>query len=145
MDVIRGRHAWLHRARKSMKDFVLYDVWKSDYVMNLVCLFPALEHLQLALSSFDAKVVECDALPLVSPTLKSLALVCPNSVLPASCEWKHFMEWIHHQHIYGINTLFIVDMVSRDIEAVEGLLKIQGSSVKHLHVRKCEFLLSSCT
>jgi hypothetical protein len=122
VDVIQRQHVWLHHKHESIvEDSSFHDVWTlGGHVIHLVSLFPALQHLQLPLSSFDSKVVRCDGLPLVPPTLKSLALICHESALFLSYQWKNFMA-------------------SGDIEGVEIFLKLPGSSIRHLHIRPSAF------
>jgi hypothetical protein len=141
VDVIQRQHVWLHHKHENIvEDSSFHDVRTlGDHVMHLVSLFPALQHLQLPLSSFDSKVVRCDGLPLVPPTLKSLALICHESALFLSYQWKNFMAWVHLQRIYGIDTLYVMEMASGDIEGVEIFLKLQGSSIRHLHIRPSAF------
>jgi hypothetical protein len=135
LGVIHGQHAWLDHKRESIvKDPSCHDV--RSHVIHLVSLFPGLQHLQLPLSSFDSKVDECDRLPLVSPALKSLALICH---WPVSYEWKNFMEWVHIHRIYSIDTLYIMEMASGDIQGIEMFLRLQGSSIRHLHIRPSAF------
>jgi hypothetical protein len=143
IDVLKSPHHWLQNdedrgsfgeAKTSMVNFI--NKTTSGHVMNLVRLFPSLEHLHVRLLGFYYRVGPCHGLPTVSPTLKSVTLTTGAYVSRKnlSREWKNLLEWIRRQRICNISKLFLDVMAPWNMEGAEALLKTQGSAIKHLHI-----------
>jgi hypothetical protein len=116
-----------------------FDRGPFNLIPHLVRLFPTLEHLEFPLDLFQHSERRLCALSPISPPLKSLAIVlikpppCDDSELWAR-KWRHFMEWIHRQGIYGISRVYLKELEAVTIEGVEAFLKSQGTALKHLHI-----------
>jgi hypothetical protein len=162
LDVLYSQHHWLNYRNKGdsigllrssfhkVRASVAYSIDRSVAVhaMNVFRLFPTLEHLQVQLLGCQSKVGGCNGLPPIPSTLKSLTLICNSSpptgspVLPG--EWINFLRWMEQERICNISALYLARMSIWDSVGVEALLKLQGSSLRHIHVRpsSCEFCLS---
>jgi hypothetical protein len=148
LDIFKGRHSWLdyeddrigllnlpfHKAKLLVANAIHRR--NRMYAVNIVRLFPALEHLQIELWGFWYKVGEFDGLPLLSPTLKSLAIISAGSTPTSSLKWNNFMEWVHRWRIYNISMVYYVGwMTDVDLEGMQAFLKVQGNSIRHIHFR----------
>jgi hypothetical protein len=153
LDVLHNRHPWLnHNNNRDKKDSFLRKVKtslaksvdrdSSRYVMNVIRLFPAVEHLQISLWGLVPDIAECHELPPISPNLTSLALECltfdhMSPGLPQ--EWENLMGWVHRERIYNIRRLYIKGLSNRSMEGLQTLLKVQGNSLRHLSLRLSNF------
>jgi hypothetical protein len=145
--VLNGPHPWLdvdtitrtrgllHKARTSMVNVM--DGSEPSHVMNLICLFPAVEHLHLQLWNFYYGIGKCSGLSPISPTLKSLTLshgIYPSQKNIRPRHWKNLLKWAIRQNVCNISRLYLDVMAPWNLEGAQQFLKIQGSSLRHLHV-----------
>ncbi|KAF9462775.1 hypothetical protein BDZ94DRAFT_1309308 [Collybia nuda] len=130
----------LMKIKHSVSKFLTPGV-KECQLMNIVCLFPHLEHLQFQLMGIETNIVEFPAQPSVSPSLQSVSVVC-NSSPPRSDgkeayfppEWKRLFKWVRSNRIYTIRNLYLTYLARWNYRAAEMLVALQGVSLKHLHL-----------
>ncbi|KAF9462773.1 hypothetical protein BDZ94DRAFT_1260311 [Collybia nuda] len=108
------------------------------HILNIVCLFPKLEHLQVQLMGLKSNIPIFDTQPRTSAVLNSLSVIC-NSAPPKQpgimpYEWKHFLKWIRSSEICGVRHLYLTCVGSWNYEGAEALVKIQGTALKHFHL-----------
>ncbi|KAF9462774.1 hypothetical protein BDZ94DRAFT_696446 [Collybia nuda] len=109
--------------------------------LNIVCLFPRLEHLQVQLMGITSTVPNFPGQPPISSVLKSISVIC-NSTPPVSRrqakwvppEWEHFLGWVRSNRIYKIQCLYLTCMAWWNYRAAETLIKLQQNALKHLHI-----------
>jgi hypothetical protein len=144
--VLNGPHPWLDAVDATSWSFVskiktsmgnAIDRSEPSHVMNLFCLFPAIQHLHLHMWNFRYSIGGCSGLPPMSHTLKSLTLthgIYPSSEGVRLLHWKNFLKWAVRYKVCNISRLYLDVMAPWNSEGVEAFLKIQGNSLKHLHV-----------
>jgi hypothetical protein len=145
-DVFRGPHTWLDQENTIVEGSLLRRLYASatqiveqrtsSHIMNLICLFPAVEHLCVCQYVFHFKVGKCSALPPMPRTLKSLILT--NGIYPSfealPQQWRNFIEWIRHQEVFEICKLYLDVMWPYNMDGIEALLRARGTSLRHLHI-----------
>jgi hypothetical protein len=138
--------SFFHKAKKSVAKAIgiteppHHDLQSN--VMNLVRLFPSVEHLQIDIQFFALKVAECTGLPPVPPTLQTLTVTSMRigrqpfgsySALPQ--EWTNLLDWVHRERVYNIRKLCIEELSAGSTKGVEALLEAQGNRIRCLEVR----------
>jgi hypothetical protein len=128
-----------HKVKRVVSNMNFFDRGPYNVVPRLVCLFPALEHLEFPLDAFQFSERGPCALPPISPALNSFALILFTCTFsggpkPWAQEWRHFMEWIHRQGIYSISRVYIRKLDAVNIEGAEAFLKSQGTALRHLNI-----------
>lgn len=126
--------------KKSVAKFMMPSV-KECHVLNIVCLFPCLEHLQVQLIGIESNIPHFPTQPSVSPTLKSISVIC-NSSPPRTSgrdayvppEWRRFLKWVHSNGIYTIRNLYLTLVAPWNYRAALMFVQLQGTSLKHLHL-----------
>jgi hypothetical protein len=144
LDVFNGRHAWLDQRNTTGKSSIFHELhtstvntvgWSTpSHVINLICLFPAIKHLRVHLWAFMSGVGICNGLPPVSRTLKSLTITTGVYASTQSCQWRNLIQWVHRHQLFEISKLYLDVMAPWNTEGAEALLKIQTSSLRHLHI-----------
>lgn len=111
---------------------------KDCHILNIVCLFPCLEHLEVQLMGIKSSIPVFDTQARASPSLNSLSVICnsspPKQLGTVPPEWKHFLKWVRSNDICGIRYLYLTCMGSWNYEGAEALVKLQGTSLKHVHL-----------
>jgi hypothetical protein len=109
---------------------------KECHALNLVCLFPRLEHLQVQLMGIKSNIPNFEGQPCISQNLYSLSVICNSSPQQPGTvphEWKHFLKWARSAGINDIGNLYLTCMGPWNYEGAGALVKLQGTSLKHLH------------
>jgi hypothetical protein len=148
LDVLYRSHPWLDSKYNTSNSFFRKvrasmakntHLGESNHIMNIVHLFPALEHLEVNLQVFKSRVARCNGLPPISLTLKSLAVGCHYFTSPLrvglSSEWSHLMSWVHREKLYNISKVYFPVLPPFCRDGAEALLRVLGDSLKHVHIR----------
>lgn len=119
---------------QNMEKFLMPRAKKCQF-LNIVCLFPCLEHLQVHLMEIESNIPGFRTQPPVSLRLKSLSVVC-NSSPPEtiekgtyiSPEWRRFLKWVRLNRIFTIRNLYLTRMAPWNYRAAEMLIDLQRTS-----------------
>jgi hypothetical protein len=127
-----GIRSFFRKAKESMAKAISSRDDPQSHVMNLVRLLPSVEHLQIDLQLYASKVAECTTLPLVSPTLHSLTVICRtlSSDSDQPREWTNFLHWVHRERVFNITTLRIWGFSACSARGVDALLGAQGNRTR---------------
>lgn len=140
---IPSRSSLLLKVKRSISN-LRTPMAKDCHILNIVCLFPCLEHLEVQLMGIKSNIPVFDDTVHVAPSLHSLSVIC--NVLPRTLppQWRHFIKWARTNDIRNIEDLYLTCMGPWNYEGAQELVNMQGKTLKHFHLGPQRFASQYC-